>query len=118
MENYNLLSPLQTNDYIYNYDSSTTGKSDTEYVLFLLPKDSRLIKKLIDELLDQYEYSGSIIYDEFPDKTRLLKILDQVYDSPNTSLSSMHNLVESIFFYEIINRRRRYFNYINNIVTS
>ena len=33
-----------------------------------------------DALLDRYEYAGSSIYSEYPDKVTILKIADMVYD--------------------------------------
>ena len=137
---------MQTNDNKptnkYNYDSSNRKKEDDAYMLFLLTPNARIIKELVDEILDRLEYEGSIIFHEYPDKNELLNIMEQIYSSPrfpgnapstspnNTSNNTsnevssmqMHNLVpslrdlaETIFIYEMINRRRRYFNIVNNI---
>ena len=136
----------QTNDNnadnIFNYDSSNRKKEDDAYVLFLLQPNARIIKELIEEILDRLEYEGSIIFHEYPDKNELLNIIEQVYSSPqfpnnttnNTSdnipnttqdnisamqtyniSSDLRSLVETIFIYEMLNRRRRYFNIVNNI---
>ena len=51
-----------------------------EYFIFLLPPNTRVIKTLIDELLDMLEYQDSVIYHEFPDKNALLRELETVYN--------------------------------------
>ena len=139
MDNNMTLTNDNKIDNIFNYDSSNRKKEDDAYVLFLLQPNARIIKELVDEILDRIEYEGSIIFHEYPDKNELLKIIEQVYSSPqfpdNTSnnipdatqnnISSMqtHNispdlrsLVETIFIYEMLNRRRRYFNIVNNLL--
>lgn len=97
----------------YNYDTSNQKKEDDTYLLFLLQPTSRLIKKLVDDLLDRLEYDGSIIYHEYPDKNELLRILQPIYATDSFPDNSTE-LTEAIFFYEIFNRRRRYFNIVNN----
>ena len=86
-----------------------------EYFIFLLPQNTRTIKTLIDELLDMLEYQDSIIYHEFPDKNDLLRQLETVYNAPTfpDSSNEMKDLAWTIFMYEIINRRNRYFEIIN-----
>lgn len=53
---------------------------DYEYLIQLLPLVAREIWIVADALLDQYEYAGSSIYSEYPDKVTILKIVDMVYD--------------------------------------
>ena len=85
-----------------------------EYFIFLLPPNTRVIKTLIDELLDMLEYQDSVIYHEFPDKNALLRELETVYNAPSFPDSSeeMKELAQTIFMYEINNRRNRYFEII------
>ncbi len=53
---------------------------DYEYLIQLLPLVAREVWVVTDALLDQYEYTGSSIYSEYPDKVTILKIVDMVYD--------------------------------------
>ena len=53
---------------------------DYEYLIQLLPMVAREVWVVADALLDQYEYPGSSIYSEYPDKVTILKIVDMVYD--------------------------------------
>ena len=53
---------------------------DYEYLIQLLPMVAREVWVVADALLDQYEYTGSSIYSEYPDKVTILKIVDMVYD--------------------------------------
>lgn len=53
---------------------------DYEYLIQLLPLVAREVWVVTDALLDQYEYTGSAIYSEYPDKVTILKIVDMVYD--------------------------------------
>ena len=54
---------------------------DYEYFIQMLPMVAREVWIVADALLDQYEYKGSPIYSEYPDKVTILKIADMVYDS-------------------------------------
>lgn len=45
----------------------------------MLPMVAREVWIVADALLDQYEYKGSPIYSEYPDKVTILKIADMVY---------------------------------------
>ena len=53
---------------------------DYEYFIQMLPMVAREVWIVADALLDQYEYKGSPIYSEYPDKVTILKIADMVYD--------------------------------------
>ena len=46
----------------------------------MLPMVVREVWIVADALLDRYEYAGSSIYSEYPDKVTILKIADMVYD--------------------------------------
>ena len=49
---------------------------DYEYFIQMLPMVAREVWIVGDALLDQYEYKGSPIYSEYPDKVTILKIAD------------------------------------------
>ena len=94
----------------------TNNLSNTnDYFLFLLPVNTRTIKLLVNELLDMYEYQDSFIYHEYPDKNEILRQLETIYASPTFPDSSdeMKDLAQTIFLYEMLIRRNRYFDIIN-----
>lgn len=143
----------------YDYDTSKEAEKDNAYIIFLYPEEARQIKELVKKALDKLDYEGSEIYNEYPDKTELQNVLNQLYQhlnenmlSNNTTTPSNSNtisdmqyppshptpppcrgydckppyyppskfpdgkpnwlrqLLESIFFDEMVNRRRIYFN--------
>lgn len=54
--------------------------NDYEYFLRMLPVIAREIWVAADAILDRYEFEGSSMYAEYPDKTGIFKIVDMIYD--------------------------------------
>lgn len=53
---------------------------DYEYFLRMLPVIAREIWAAADAILDRYEFEGSSMYAEYPDKTAIFKIVEMIYD--------------------------------------
>ena len=53
---------------------------DYEYFLRMLPVIAREICAAADAILDRYEFEGSSMYAEYPDKTAIFKIVEMIYD--------------------------------------
>ena len=53
---------------------------DYEYMVRMLPAVAREIWAVVDAILDQYEFEGSSMYAEYPDRNALLKIMKAVYE--------------------------------------
>lgn len=53
-------------------------RDENEYLKGLYPANVRRSQGLIDEWFDQYEYPGSPVYDEYPDREWLLRLRDRV----------------------------------------
>ena len=53
---------------------------DYEYFLRMLPVIAREIWAAADAVLDRYEFEGSSMYAEYPDKTAIFKIVEMIYD--------------------------------------
>lgn len=51
---------------------------DVEYMKRQFPNPLQIIQVVIDDECDQLEYSGSVMFDEFPDKTHLGMIVDKI----------------------------------------
>ena len=54
--------------------------NDYEYFLRMLPVIAREIWVAADAILDRYEFEGSSMYAEYPDKMAIFKIVDMIYD--------------------------------------
>jgi len=110
---------------LYGYDSCEDLDRDMNYLKQLYPNTAKRIQKEIDEECDKLEYDGSVMFDEYPDKVTLDKIIDRVYEkvkdldeTPQVEINSyyaprrrqnlLRDLVTIILLNEIFNRRRRY----------
>ena len=109
---------------------------DYEYFIQMLPMVAREVWIVADALLDQYEYKGSPIYSEYPDKVTILKIADMVYDklkyreeqemiqaddeemirnpyfvevSLRDAITPFRTLIQVILHWNINHRRQRYY---------
>lgn len=53
---------------------------DMEYLKEMYPKTTNQIQQIVDEECDRQEFEGSMIYDQYPDKLGVLRIVNRVYD--------------------------------------
>lgn len=81
--------------------------ADLEYLQQMYPREVQRYRKRIAEMLDRMDYEGSMIYDEFPDRTSLrafadtcLKVLKKEEESPPDE-----NMVMVLLFSEVYKRR-------------
>lgn len=56
------------------------GERDTEYLLEMYPREAKLIRSMVENELDMVDYSGSFIYDEYPDKYLFFRLVKKVTD--------------------------------------
>ena len=52
--------------------------NDLEYLQQTYPGEVRRCQRRIAEILDKYDYEGSMIYDEYPDRFSLYRIADTI----------------------------------------
>jgi hypothetical protein len=112
---------------LYGYDNSADLDHDVEYMKQLYPKTAKAIQREIDNECDQMEYDGSMMFDEYPDREYLEKLIDHVYDrikqieeEPQVEMNSLYfypprrnqnylrDIVSLLLLSEIFNRRRRH----------
>jgi len=55
-------------------------RRENEYLKGLYPVPVRQSQFLVDEWFDQYEYPGSPVYDEYPDREWLLWLRDRIWN--------------------------------------
>lgn len=67
---------------------------DLEYLQQLYPYEVRRYQKRVAEILDKMDYEGSMIYDEYPDRFGLERLVDTVWniirkeeESPESDIS-------------------------------
>lgn len=54
--------------------------NDFEYMIRMLPAAAREVWAVADAILDRFEFEGSSMYAEYPDKNAVLKIVDAIYE--------------------------------------
>ena len=121
-------------NYMMEYDDEQYNK-DCMYMYSLYPEMSREILGYVKEICDREEYEGSPMFDEYPDKLRVQKMVDDIYGMA-AYLENMYrpimeedeeihaqehcvscrgqdnwlkNLVTALLINEMHQRRRRYF---------
>ena len=73
----NFYDENSTYEMMENYEDEVR---DILYLKELYPLSFVNWQRIVDEECDKMEYDGSIMFDEFPDKERLLGLVNKVYD--------------------------------------
>lgn len=83
---------------------------DYTYMKQLSPAASNRLSELIEDVCDRLEYEGSFMYDEYPDKTTLLKMTDTIAEKMSGMDSvSINDFIQALLCDEILYRRCRYY---------
>ena len=89
------------------YLSEIEYERDRERLKEMYPKEAKRIQRVVEEECDKMEYDGSLMFDEYPDKNRMLSITKKI--AKNTSSEkSMENMIFQALANEMIHRRRRH----------
>ncbi|MDE7248177.1 MAG: hypothetical protein K2N43_09860, partial [Lachnospiraceae bacterium] len=62
------------------YQEEDTVTRDLEYLQQMYPSEAKRYQKIISDILNQIDYEGSVIYDEYPDKWQLYRLTKIVMD--------------------------------------
>ena len=65
---------------LYGYDNYEDAEKDCGYFRQLHPNTAQRIMGEIDDECDKLEYDGSAMFDEYPDRVRLGRIVDRIYE--------------------------------------
>jgi hypothetical protein len=84
---------------LYGYDNSEDLDRDVEYMKRLYPRTAKLVQKEVDEECDKMEHDGSMMFDEYPDKEYLEKIIDRIYNRIDTQGQEPKVEMKSLYFY-------------------
>lgn len=60
------------------YEEEDTVVRDLEYLLQMYPDKAKRYHRAISQVLDRIDYSGSLIYDEFPDRFALQRLAGSI----------------------------------------
>lgn len=92
---------------------------DLEYLQQMYPVQAKRYQKRIVEILDQMDYEGSMIYDEYPDRWQLYRMSQNILSILKREEAEMHpeepasdekwewmsDMVQILLFYEVYKRR-------------
>jgi hypothetical protein len=110
---------------LYGYDNCEDLEKDMDYFQQLYPSSARRIQNEINNECDKLEYDGSVMFDEYPDRETLNRIIDRVFDkvkdmdeTPSVESNSIYfaprrrrgllrDFISIILLNELVNRRRR-----------
>ncbi|MCI8327318.1 MAG: hypothetical protein HFI37_06035 [Lachnospiraceae bacterium] len=108
-----------------NYLNEMEYEKDLDRMKELYPKEAKRIQKYIDEECDRMEYEGSLMFDEYPDRTMLQivcrNIMDKIqedeekednieaseYRKRSSRGDGLSNLIEVLLYNEMYKRRCR-----------
>ena len=111
---------------LYGYDNCEDLDRDMDYFKQLYPNSARRIQKEINNECDMLEYDGSVMFDEYPDRVTLDRIIDRIYErvqdmdetpqveaksfyyAPRRRQNLLRDFVSILLLNELFNRRRRY----------
>lgn len=100
------------------YEEEDTVMRDLEYLQDLYPGEARRYRQKIMRLLDRFDFDGSVIYDEYPDRLTLFKMSGDVMsviereekeegrEIPPEHLPYIKELVQVLLYNEIYKRRQ------------
>ncbi|MBO5208566.1 MAG: hypothetical protein J6B68_04390 [Lachnospiraceae bacterium] len=107
------------------YEEEDTVTRDLEYLQQMYPMEAKRYQKIIVEMLNQMDYEGSMIYDEYPDKWQLYRLTQIIMDKikrmdsmeqdknegnetdkmTGKSWEQIEELVQVLLYYEIYKKR-------------
>ncbi len=88
---------------------------------YLYPREVLDIQKVVEEFCDRMEYDGSIMYDEYPDKTSIERISEKICENSRCQGDKgidkkwMRALVQVLLCSEISFRRERRYRHKKNM---
>ncbi|MDE6748736.1 MAG: hypothetical protein K2K21_06705 [Lachnospiraceae bacterium] len=99
------------------YQEEDTVTRDLEYLQQMYPSEAKRYQKIISDILNQLDYEGSVIYDEYPDKWQLYRLTKTVMDkikhaehidsseTDEKQWERKEEFVQVLLYYEIYKKR-------------
>ena len=86
------------------FTSYEEDNEDAEFLKSLYPPELMKLQLLVEEECDKLEFDGSIMFDQYPDKVRVSRIVDKIEEKYKEGSRS---LMEVMVINEIMRRRIR-----------
>lgn len=86
------------------YDDERMERRDFEYMKSMYPMAVKRILPYVEMECDRMSYTGSVIYDEYPDQLQIRMMCKRIYDKINED----EELIQVLVFQEIYQRRKQY----------
>lgn len=80
---------------------------EAEYLKSMYPADARKIQKIVEDAMQILDYEGSMIYDEYPDRIMLRRLMAIIYDQikDDEILKDKKDIVDILVIEDIMGRR-------------
>ncbi|MDO4331997.1 MAG: hypothetical protein Q4C58_04845 [Eubacteriales bacterium] len=100
------------------YQEEDAVMRDLEYLQEMYPKEARRYQKMVSRILDRFDYDGSIIYDEYPDRLAVYKMAQDIMaviaqeekdaqrEIPAEKMPEISEIVQILVCHEIYKRRQ------------
>lgn len=112
-----------------SHDEERMVQRDYDYMKSAYPDVAKRIMPYVEEECDRLEYSGSMMYDEYPDQLQLLLLCRRIYrkvvdkekwegirdgEDNLREKNGLYELVQVMTYHEILRRRSEYRKYRKN----
>lgn len=84
---------------------------DYDYLKSAYPDMAKRIMPYVEEECDRLEYSGSMMFDGYPDQLQLRLLCRRIYNKVMDKEPCVYELVQVMTYYEILRRRSEYRKY-------
>ncbi len=94
------------------YDDERMERRDFEYMKSMYPIAVKRILPYVEAECDRMSYTGSMIFDEYPDQLQIRMMCQRVYDKVKNEKDAnddwLKHLIQIMVFQEIYQRRCKY----------
>ncbi len=106
-----------------NWDQMSENRivEDLEYLQQMYPAYAKRYQVRVKEILDKMDYDGSMIYDQYPDRWQLERLIRSIVtilkreemeanpgqEADDTKWAWIQELVTLLLYYEILKRRQK-----------
>jgi len=111
---------------IYAQEEDTMMR-DLEYLQQMYPSEARIYQKKIAAVLDKIDYDGSLLYDEYPCKWQIYRLVENIVtilkqeaaktqeEIPEEKWVWIEDMVQILLCHEIYKRRHKHHKMIKSV---
>jgi hypothetical protein len=97
-------------DYTQIMQEQQAAERDRRRLQSMYPQTAKLLLPAVEEVCDQMEYEGSMMFDEYPDRTTIYRLRDQILVQMQEKNADEGDLIQVMLLDEIHQRRCRHNN--------